>query len=370
VGARPGPLEVVGVNRTFWRGRRVLLTGHTGFKGSWLALWLHELGAEVVGFALPPTSERGLYAAGAVGRFVTSVEGDVRDVDHLQREIERFRPEVVLHLAAQALVRHSFAHPLETYATNVMGTANLLEAARRARLRAAILCVASDKCYENLETGRPYVEGDPLGGHDPYSSSKGCSELVVAAFRDTYFPPERFAEHGVALSSARAGNVIGGGDWAADRLVVDVVAAVLDGRAPLIRNPNAVRPWQFVLEPLAGYLMLAERSWSAPEAFAQAWNFGPELSDCRPVSWVVDRLAAAWGEGASWTRDTRPLEREAQLLLLDAGKARSHLGWRPRLDLAAAIDWTVAWYRGARDGADVDALTRDQIARYEALVGA
>jgi len=354
----------------FWHGKRVLLTGHTGFKGSWLALWLHTLGAEVVGYALPPASDRGLYALADVGSLLTSVEGDVRDADHLQRVMAQHRPEIVLHLAAQALVRHSFANPIETYATNVMGTVHVLEAARHAPGARVVVCVTSDKCYENRETGHPYAEGDPMGGNDPYSSSKGCAELVVTAYRHSYFPPARIADHGVALSSGRAGNVIGGGDWAADRLVVDVMSSYLEGRSPLIRNPHAVRPWQFVLEPLAGYLMLAEQSWTAPAATAEAWNFGPELSDCRPVSWVVDRIAEAWGGGVAWTRDARPLEPEAQLLLLDADKAHTKLGWRPRLDLAQAIDWTVGWYRAYGEGADMAAVTRAQIASYEALVPA
>jgi CDP-glucose 4,6-dehydratase len=363
-------LEDVGVNADFWRGKRVLVTGHTGFKGSWLALWLHRLGAEVVGYALPPASDRGLYTTARVGDTLTSIEGDVRDAEHVRATFARHRPEVVFHLAAQALVRRSFAEPLETYATNVMGTAHVLDAARREPGARVIVSVTSDKCYENRETDVPYVEDDPMGGYDPYSSSKGCAELVTAAYRRSYFPPERAGEHAVAVSSARAGNVIGGGDWAADRLVVDVMASFLGGEAVRIRNPAAVRPWQFVLEPLAGYLRLAERSWEAPAEYAEAWNFGPELGDCRPVAAVVDGLAKAWGDDVGWTRDERPLEHEAQLLLLDAAKARARLGWRPRLDLDGAIAWTVEWYRAHRDGADAGEVARDQIDRYERLAAA
>jgi CDP-glucose 4,6-dehydratase len=370
VGEGRSPLEIMVVNRAFWRGKRVLVTGHTGFKGSWLSLWLHAAGAEVVGYALPPTSDAGLYVAAGVAACVESIDGDVRDVAHLQRVVRERRPDVVLHLAAQALVRRSFAEPLETFDTNVMGTANVLEAIRREPGARVAMCITSDKCYENRETGRPYVEDDPMGGHDPYSSSKGCAELVVAAFRDTYFPPERTADHGVAVISTRAGNVIGGGDRAADRLVVDAITAFESGAGPRIRNPHAVRPWQHVLEPLAGYLRLAERAWHDPASFAQAWNFGPDLADCRPVAWVIDRIEREWGEGLGWTLDERPLEREAQLLLLDAGKARAALDWRPRLDLGAAIEWTVAWYRAQRAGADLAAFSLEQIERYEARVPA
>lgn len=363
-----GALEGLALNPAFWWGKRVLVTGHTGFKGSWLSLWLQRLGAEVIGFALPPESDAGLYRIAGVADAMTSVEGDLRDADHLRTVIAEHRPEVVFHLAAQALVRRSFADPVETYATNVLGTVHLLEAVRREPGARAVVCVTSDKSYENRETERPYVEDDPMGGADPYSSSKGCAELVAAAYRRSYFPPERAAEHGVALSTARAGNVIGGGDWAADRLVVDVARAYLEGALPTIRNPNAVRPWQFVLEPLAGYLALAERSVDTPVAYARAWNFGPELADCRSVGWLVDRIAGAWGASTGWEPERRPQPHEAQLLLLDAGLARRELGWRPRLDLNEAVDWTVDWYRTQAAGGDVRALTLDQIERYQARV--
>lgn len=359
-------MEGLALNPEFWHAKRVLVTGHTGFKGSWLSLWLQQMGAEVIGFALPPESDQGLYRLAGVADALTSVEGDLRDADHLRTVIAQQRPEVVFHLAAQALVRHSIANPVETYATNVLGTVHLLEAVRREPGVRAVVCVTSDKCYENRETERPYVEDDPMGGADPYSSSKGCAELVAAAYRRSYFPPERAAEHGVALSTARAGNVIGGGDWAADRLVVDVVRAYLEGSSPTIRNPNAVRPWQFVLEPLAGYLTLAERSMATPGAYARAWNFGPELGDCRSVGWLVERIAQAWGTSTGWTPDRRPQPHEAQLLLLDASLARRELAWRPRLDLNEAVDWTIDWYRSHAAGGDMRELTLDQIARYQA----
>ena len=357
------------MNTAFWRGRRVLLTGHTGFKGSWIALWLHAMGAEVVGYALPPEGAHPLFDLAHVRATLTSIEGDVRDAEHVADVVRAHEPEIVLHMAAQALVRPSYRHPLETYATNVMGTAHVLEAVRRAPTPPrVVLCVTSDKCYENRETEVPYVEGDPMGGADPYSSSKGCAELVTAAYRRSFFPPERVAEHGVVVASARAGNVIGGGDWATDRLVVDVVSAYLEGRTPRIRNPGAVRPWQFVLEPLAGYLQLVAYAFERPERAASGWNFGPALADCQPVSSVVDGLAAGWGDGVGWERDHHGQVHEAQLLLLDAAKARRELGWRPRYALADALDRTVAWYRAYRHGHNVAALTRDQIAAYQRLV--
>jgi CDP-glucose 4,6-dehydratase len=361
----------VDVSSPFWQGKRVLLTGHTGFKGSWLSLWLSALGADLVGYALPPQGATSLFELARVGDEMTSLGGDVRDEQHLQRVIAEYRPELVIHMAAQALVRQSFDHPVETYATNVMGTVNVLEAVRRADARPrVVICVTSDKCYANREWERPYREDDPMGGADPYSSSKGCAELVVAAYRRTYFAPHRAGEHGVSVSSTRAGNVIGGGDWASDRLVVDVASSYLRAEAPVIRNPRAVRPWQFVLEPLAGYLLLAERAWSAPAAFSEGWNFGPDVADCRPVEWVVERMAHAWGTPAPWRHDDRRLRPEAQLLMLDASKARNRLGWRPRLDLAGAIDWTVEWYQAYGRGDDVRALTLAQIERHQELTPA
>ena len=265
-----------------WRGRRVLVTGHTGFKGSWLALWLHAAGAEVSGFALAPPTDPSLFAAARLGRLIDHVEGDVRDLAAIEAAVARVRPEVIFHLAAQPLVRLSYEAPVETYATNVMGTAHVLEAARRVAGVAVVVCVTSDKCYANREWDWPYRESDPMGGHDPYSSSKGCAELVVAAYRSSYF-----ADRGPAVASVRAGNVIGGGDWAADRLVPDLVRAFEAGKTPLIRAPDAVRPWQHVLEALGGYLRIGERLMSGERRFADAWNFGPADDDARPVRWIV-----------------------------------------------------------------------------------
>lgn len=355
---------------SFWRGRRVFLTGHTGFKGGWLALWLTDLGAEVTGYALPPPTRPSLFDLARIQGLVRHVEGDVRDGAALTAAVAQARPEVVVHLAAQSLVRASYDDPVATYGANVMGTVNLLEAVRRAGTVRSVVCLTSDKCYENRETARPYRESDAMGGYDPYSSSKGCSELVVAAWRRSFFNPERIAAHGVGLASARAGNVIGGGDWAKDRLVPDVIGALAAGKRALIRSPGAVRPWQHVLEPLAGYMLLAERLWSGDGAVAEGWNFGPDEADAKPVSWVADRLAALWGEGAAWDRAESPAPHEATWLRLDCAKAHEKLGWRPRWPLDEGLRRTVDWSRALAKGADMRDFTLSQIHAYRPLAAA
>jgi CDP-glucose 4,6-dehydratase len=333
----------------FWKDRRVFLTGHTGFKGGWLALWLEKLGAQVTGYSLPPSTEPSLFALAHPDRTQPAGQ-DVRDLAALRLAITACQPEVVFHLAAQALVRHSYAEPVETYATNVMGTVNLLEAARGCPSVRSIVVVTSDKCYENKEWPWGYRESDPMGGYDPYSNSKGCAELVASAWRSSYFNPAQHALHGVALATARAGNVIGGGDWSADRLVPDLLRAFGAGKPADIRNPNAVRPWQHVLEPLHGYMLLAERLATEGPRWAEGWNFGPNDSDARPVSWIADRLSAAWGGGASWTTDSSEHPHEANWLKLDCSKARQQLGWVPRWSLTQAllaiVEWQQAWGRG------------------------
>ena len=341
-----------------WRGRRVFLTGHTGFKGSWLALCLRRLGAEVTGYALDPPTVPSLFQAARVGGALKDVRGDVRDPESLREALSASRPDVVFHLAAQPLVLPSLADPAGTYATNVMGTVNVLEAIRRTDGVRAAVVVTSDKCYENPETDRPQREGDPMGGLDPYSSSKGCAELVVAAYRSSYFVD------GMAVASARAGNAVGGGDWARDRLVPDAIRAFAAERAVEIRNPGAIRPWQHVLEPLRGYLLLAERLLSGEVGAASGWNFGPNAEDAWPVSEVVDRLAALWGGGAAWRPGEASPRREARQLRLDCSKARDRLGWAPRLPLDAALAWTVEWYRSWHEGGDVALTTQAQIERY------
>jgi len=351
------------VNPAFWVGRRVFVTGHTGFKGAWLCVWLKELGADVTGYSLAPSTEPNLFEVAEAGRKMRSLIGDIRDLESL-RDVLRFaRPEIVIHMAAQALVRLSYSEPVETYGTNVMGTVHILEAVRTVPEVRAVVVVTSDKCYENRESVRGYRETDPMGGHDPYSNSKGCAELVTAAYRSSYFAdPERR----VGISSARAGNVIGGGDWAKDRLIPDVVGAFAAGRPAIVRNPGSVRPWQHVLEPLAGYLTLAERVYDQPEAFAEGWNFGPSEDDARPVSWLVTQLGQLWGEDCRWESPEGRHPHEANSLKLDCSKARARLGWTPKLELSTALDWVVEWYRCFHSGGDVSGLTLDQISRYQA----
>lgn len=352
------------MDAAFWRGRRVLITGHTGFKGGWLSLWLARLGAQVFGYALPPSTDPNLYALANVADAVESTFGDVRDAEALTRTLHEAQPEIVIHMAAQALVRASYADPAGTYATNVMGTVHLLEAVRQIGGVRAVVNVTSDKCYENREWLWAYREGEPLGGHDPYSSSKACAELVTAAWRNSYFSPQRHAEHGTALASARAGNVIGGGDWADDRLIPDILRAFDAGEPVAIRNPGAIRPWQHVLEPLSGYLLLAQRLVEDGPAHAEAWNFGPAETDARPVQWIVERLTRAWGDGASWRLDTDPQPHEAQCLKLDCAKANARLGWRPRWPLERALDAVVEWHHAYLRREDMRAVCLRQIDEY------
>ena len=352
------------MQRQFWAGRRVFVTGHTGFKGAWLSVWLASLGARVAGYALKPPSDPSLWqlVGGSAGVASTTI-ADIRDQDDLSKVVRAFQPEIVFHLAAQSLVHPSYDDPTGTYATNVMGTVNLLEAVRRTPGVRAVVNVTSDKCYQNPETGQAYREDDPMGGRDPYSSSKGCAELVTTAYRASFFDKA----DAPALASARAGNVIGGGDWAADRIVPDTVRAAVAGKPVLVRNPHAVRPWQHVLEPLCGYLQLAERLCAAPRDFAEGWNFGSNEEDAVPVETVVSSVARLWGPPAGWTTDKGPHPHEAHFLRLDNTKARMRLDWRPRLRLQTALAWTVEWYKKQAQGADARELTLAQIERYMAL---
>jgi len=354
------------VNAEFWRGKRVFLTGHTGFKGSWLSIWLADLGAEVTGYALEPPTEPSLFALAGVDRLLTSVIADVRDLGRLQREMAAASPEIVIHMAAQPLVRDSYKIPVETYATNVMGTVHLLESVRNTPTVKALVNVTTDKVYENREWVWSYRENEPMGGYDPYSNSKGCSELVTAAYRSSFFNPVDYDRHGVAVATARAGNVIGGGDFANDRLIPDIVRAVLAGETVQIRNPHAIRPWQHVLEPLSGYLTLAEHLYVGGTHYAQGWNFGPPEEGARPVAWLVDRLCTAWGEGAAYEVDSGEHPHEAHYLKLDCSKARSELGWSPRWSLEKALQSIIEWTQAYRGKEDLMACCRAQIAEYEA----
>jgi CDP-glucose 4,6-dehydratase len=351
------------VDPDFWRDRAVLLTGHTGFKGAWLALWLHAMGARVTGLSDGMPTSPALYELARVGEGLTDVRADVRDLAAVLDAVATAQPEIVLHLAAQPLVRRSFADPRATYETNVMGTVNVLEAVRATpSVRVAVL-VTTDKCYDNdpARSPRPFVEGDPLGGHDPYSSSKACAELVVDAYRRSFL--ER--EGGARIASARAGNVIGGGDWGEDRLLPDVMRGVLAGRPIPLRNPESVRPWQHVLNPLSGYLRLAEALHAAP-GNEGAWNFGPALDDARSVRWIADRVGELWPGDVRWELDPGPQPREAHYLALDSGKARERLGWTPVRDLDEALAELVAWYRAWHDGEDMRAVTLRQIKAFQA----
>ena len=348
----------------FWQGKRVFLTGHTGFKGAWLSLWLHSLGARVTGYALAPPTDPSLFELARVGELVTSVIADVRDLERLKAEMAQAAPEIVIHMAAQPLVRDSYKIPVDTFAINVMGTVHLLEAVRACPSVRAVVNVTTDKVYENREWAWGYRENEPMGGYDPYSNSKGCSELVTASYRSSYFNPASFSEHRVGIATARAGNVIGGGDWAGDRLIPDCIRAIIAGEPVQIRNPAAIRPWQHVLEPLSGYLLLAQRLFEEGARFSGGWNFGPADEDARPVGWIVERLCAGWGWGAGYALDGGDHPHEAHHLKLDCSKAKGDLGWTPRWGLATALDSIVEWTRAYLEGQELREVCLKQIRTY------
>jgi len=356
------------MNPIFWRGKRVFLTGHTGFKGSWLSLWLQSMGAELTGFALNPPTNPSLFEVANVGAGMRSVIGDVRDFKLFKTTMQDADPEIVIHMAAQPLVRYSYSNPVETYATNVMGSVHLLETVRHTKSVKAVVNVTSDKCYENREWVWGYREDDAVGGYDPYSNSKGCAELVTAAYRSSFFNPVDYEQHGVAIASARAGNVIGGGDWARDRLIPDFIRAILEGETVVIRSPNAIRPWQHVLEPLSGYLVLAERLYAQGNHFAGAWNFGPSEGDAKSVYWIINQLVTHWDSKASFKLDARAANmHEAHFLQLDCSKAEMILDWKPKWDASETIKRVCSWYKAYLNGQDIKTFTLDEIQQYQAF---
>ena len=351
--------------RNSWLARRVFLTGHTGFKGAWLATWLNTLGAAVRGYALDPCTEPNMFTLASIASLVEDVRGVILDYRRLESSIMEFAPEVVFHMAAQPLVRRSYVDPVGTYATNVMGTVHVLEAIRRTPSVRAVICVTTDKVYQNREWVWPYRETDQLGGYDPYASSKACAEMVSTAYQSSFFPPERLAEHKVALATVRAGNVIGGGDWSEDRLIPDLIRGFCSKKPVLIRKPNSIRPWQHVLEPLHGYITIAKRLLVREAGCASAYNFGPREDDNWPVERVANKFVELWGPDASWVQDGNMGAHEANYLRLDASKARLQLGWRPRFKIEAALEWTMAWYKAWSRGENMAAFTARQISEYE-----
>ncbi len=350
-------------NSNFWGGKRVLITGHTGFKGSWLSLWLQSRGASLRGIALEPPTEPALFAVAHVAEGMENRVTDIRDFDAVKEQMDEFQPEIVIHMAAQPLVRLSYSQPVETYATNVMGTVHVLEAARHAGSVKAIVNITTDKCYENREWVWGFREDEPMGGHDPYSSSKGCAELVSSAYRKSFLQ-----EAGIAMATTRAGNVIGGGDWALDRLVPDILRALEKRKLVQIRNPHAIRPWQHVLEPLFGYLLLAESLYLHGQLDAEGWNFGPRDEDARPVQWIVEHLCKHWGEEASWTLQPGHHSHEASFLKLDVSKARQRLHWTPRWSLEVALKHIAEWHQAWIKGQDMRKVCLSQINLYESSV--
>ena len=355
------------IESEFWSGKRVFVTGHTGFKGSWLCLWLQQMGAIVKGYATEPPTSPSLYEVASVDDGMEGSDiSDIRDISALSTSLQEFQPEIVFHMAAQPLVRLSYDIPVETYHVNVMGTVNLLESVRKVGSVRAVVNITSDKCYENKEWSWGYREDEPKGGHDPYSNSKGCAELVADAFRSSFFSPDSYQDHCCGVASVRAGNVIGGGDWALDRLIPDILKALEQGQAIHIRNPNAIRPWQHVLEPLSGYLVTAQKLYVDGADYAEGWNFGPLETDAKPVSWIVENMVSKWGKGASWTVDKNNHPHEANYLKLDCSKARMRMGWSPRWSLDETLEKIIFWHKAWLSRQDMRVYTLREIEEYMA----
>lgn len=356
------------MNDDFWRGKKVFLTGHTGFKGSWLSLWLHSLGAEVTGYSLEPPTQPSLFELCNIREKINSIVGDIRDLDKLERTLMKADPDIIIHMAAQPLVRESYIDPLETYSTNIMGTVNLFEAIRKCKRVRAVINVTTDKVYNNKEWVWGYRETEQLGGYDPYSNSKACSELITSAYRNSYFNPHDYCTHGIVIATARAGNVIGGGDWARDRLLPDCIGALLDKRRIVVRNPFSIRPWQHVLEPLSGYLTLAERMYSEGPLYGDCWNFGPKNEDAKPVEWIVKQLCEKWGAKATYEVDANHHPHEAHYLKLDCSKANIEIQWFPKWDIGIALDKIIDWTREYQSNSEMSKVCLQQIKEYENTV--
>jgi len=355
------------MNPEFWKGKSVFLTGHTGFKGSWLSLVLQKLGVKLVGFSKSIPTKPSLFELAKVEEGMISIFGDVRDQKFLEKTIREHKPEIIIHMAAQAILRNSYKDPVETYGTNVMGTVNLLESVRKVSGTKAVLNITSDKCYENTGSSNSYKEEDSMGGFDPYSNSKGCAELVTSSYRNSFFNSSEFEKHGIALASARAGNVIGGGDWGQDRLIPDIIRGIIDRTKIKIRYPNAIRPWQYIMDPINGYLMLIEKLWSKGDSFNEGWNFGPSNNDNKSVKWIVEKLSKQWEREINWDLDDAQNPHEENYLSLDCSKARTKLDWMPKIDLEKALSWTTDWYKNYEQNNDMRQFTEQQIMNFNSL---
>ena len=355
------------MNSNFWKNKKVLLTGHTGFKGSWLSIWLKKLDVELVGFSKDIPTKPSLFEIAKVSEGMTSITGNIEDFAAIQKVLKENKPEIVIHMAAQSLVRKSYEEPINTFATNVMGTVNLLQAVKTTGSTLVLINITSDKCYENKGTEKAFSENSPMGGYDPYSSSKGCAELVTSSFRNSFFNLKEFERHGCSLSSVRSGNVIGGGDWAKDRLIPDIMNSISKRIPTQIRNTRSIRPWQFVLEPLFGYLILAQRMWEEGKEFSEPWNFGPDETDCKSVKWILEKISKELDDGFSWKEDTRDNPHEAEMLKLDCNKAKKRLGWKTKLDVNETIEWTVNWYKEYFKNSDMKEYTENQIDKFMSL---
>jgi CDP-glucose 4,6-dehydratase len=352
------------MNESFWKNKKILITGHTGFKGSWLTIWLKKLGADITGFSKSVPTNPSLFETANIGKNIKSVVGDIQNYEFLKETISECEPEIIFHMAAQSLVIKSYSNPIETFSTNIMGTVNLLYAVKETKKAKVVINITSDKCYENNESLEGYREDDPMGGYDPYSSSKGCAELITKSFRKSFFSSDH--ENNIGLASVRAGNVIGGGDWAENRLIPDIISAIKNKENVKIRNPNAIRPWQHVLDPLNGYISLAEKVWDDQTKYSEGWNFGPEKNETKPVSWVIEKFNELWKNKINWVVGDNELH-EANNLILNCQKAKSRLGWNSKINTETALEWTIEWYTKYFEGKNMMKVTEEQILEFQKL---